>query len=138
MADNQQESLPGKVAFKLLRRKDLDELAVRYELEPSQSLDKAGLQDFLREHLGLENYWEELKEQTQRQEREKKRQQDAEKEEKLSNECWAKIHFEAKENAKAREHELRLEQVKRTGEKGSVRSGPDRRPWARRTVSPSF
>ena len=131
MAETQQESLPNKATFRLLRKKDLDELAVRHELEPSQSLDKIGLQGFLKEHLGLEEYWEELKDQAtrereeaQRQERVEKRQQDAEKEEKLSNECWAKRHFEAKEsaakrdheareNAKAREHELRLEQVKR-------------------------
>ena len=129
MADDQLASLPSKAAFRLLRKKDLDELAVKNELAPSPSLDKVGLQAFLKEKLELEDYWQELKDhasdereaaerqqdserkEAQRKERAEKRQQDIEKEERLSKEYWAKRDYEAKETAKTREHELHMEQA---------------------------
>ena len=63
MADGQLASLPGRAAFRLLRKKDLDELAVKYELVPSPSLDRVGLRTFLKENLDLEDYWQDLKDQ---------------------------------------------------------------------------
>ena len=105
--------LPDKATFWQLRKKDLDELAVKYELAPSPSLDKAGLQTFLKDSLDLEEYWHELKdkarckqeaekrqqdserEEAQRQERAEKRQQDIEKEERLGKDYWAKRDHEA-------------------------------------------
>ena len=128
MANDQQGSLPDKAAFRQLRKKDLDELAVKYELAPSPGLDKTGLQTFLKENLDLEEYWQELKDQatyereavkqqdsereeaqrqreeTQCQERTEKRQQDIEKEERLSKDNWAKRDHEAKKTAKTRDH----------------------------------
>ena len=81
MAGTQQESLPDKATFRQLRKMDLDELAVRHELAPSPDLDKVGLQAFLKQHLDLEEYWEELKDQARCEREAVKRQQDAEQEE---------------------------------------------------------
>merc|ERR1712131_173128 len=61
MADDQLASLPSKAAFRLLRKEDLVELAVKNELAPSPSLDRVGLRAFLKENLELEDYWQELK-----------------------------------------------------------------------------
>ena len=61
MADDQQGPLPDRATFQQLCKKDLVELAVKYEFAPSPSLDKAGLQTFLKDSLDLEEYWQELK-----------------------------------------------------------------------------
>ena len=141
MADDQQllYPLPDGATFLQLCEKELDELAVRHEFAPSPSLDKAGLQTFLKDCLDLEEYWQELKdearckqeaekrqqeaekrqqdferEEAQRQERAEKRQQDIDSQERLAKEYWVKRELEAKETAKAQEHALRIEQAKYT------------------------
>ena len=132
MADDQQllYPLPDRATFLQLCEKELEELAVRHEFAPSPSLDKAGLQTFLKDCLDLEEYWQELKdearckqeaekrqqdferEEAQRQERAEKRQQDIDSQERLAKEYWVKRELEAKETAKAQEHALRIEQAK--------------------------
>ena len=81
MADDQQGPLPDRATFQQLRKKDLVELAVKYEFAPSPSLDKAGLQTFLKDCLDLEEYWQELKDKARCKQEAEKRQQDFEREE---------------------------------------------------------
>ena len=122
MADDQQGSLPDRTTFRQLRRTDLDELAVKYELEPPPSLDKVGLQTFLKDSLDLEEYWQEQKdkerEEAQERKDKEKRRQDSEREEaqRQREEAQRQERVEkrqqAKETVKTREHKLRMEQAR--------------------------
>ena len=111
--------LPSAMEFRVLLKKDLEELAVKWELVMPGTLGKPEMQEFLKKHMDLPAHWGEIA-------LREKRQHEAEREERLRKEHWAKVEAENAQREKEREekerereerrqlraHELRVEQIK--------------------------
>ena len=125
--------LPSVGEFRVLLKKGLQELAVKWEVEMPGQLGKSEMQEFLKKYLDLPAHWGELAQIEKDRALKEKRQQDTEREEKLRKEHWAKVEAEDRQREKEREekekereerekereerkqvraHELRIEQAK--------------------------